>query len=201
MRGRWAFSRLLHDRAGMSVVEFGLIAPVLMVLLMGALDLGHTLYMQAVVQGALQKAARDASLETGSSDEVYQATKTAITEQVQRLARNAQVDLTRTAFRDYVTASTPSKEPFTDTNGNGVCDNGEPYEDNNNSNAWDNEGSAGTQGGAKDTVIYSAKVTYGRLFPFMRVVGLPANVTINASAALVNQPYGDQAAPTVRNCT
>lgn len=192
----------LTDQSGISVTEFGLIAPVFMMLMMGVLDLGHSLYMQSVVQGALQKAARDASLESGTQDSVFQATKTAFTAQVQRLANNATVAINRTSFRDYVKAATPAREPYTDTNGNSTCDAGEPYEDNNGSGSWDiDNGVANSQGGAKDTVIYSASVTYPRLFPYVRVVGLPGTVTINASAALVNQPYGDQAAATVRNCT
>ncbi|MET0250468.1 MAG: TadE family protein [Sphingobium sp.] len=185
----------------MSVTEFGLIAPVLMVVLMGVMDLGHTLYMQAVVQGALQKAARDASLETGTQDSIFQATKATMETQVQRLARSARLTIDRTAFRDYTKAQLQAKEPFTDVNNNNRCDNGEPYEDNNNSGAWDNDsGRANQQGGAKDTVIYTANVTYPRLFPMARLVGLPSNVEISASASLVNQPYGDQAAPTIRKC-
>ncbi|HEX7881841.1 MAG TPA: hypothetical protein VF499_03790, partial [Afipia sp.] len=120
--------------------------------------------------------------------------------QVKRLAKGATVTITRTNFRDYTKAATPAKEPFTDTNGNGTCNGGEPYQDNNNSGSWDIDTGKSGQGGAQDTVIYSASVVYPRLFPFMRSVGLPANVTLNASTALVNQPYGDQAAPTVRNC-
>jgi len=202
MRGVALKHSLTHDQRGMSITEFGLISPVLIMLLMGVMDLGHTLYMQAVVQGALQKAARDASLETGTQDTVYQATKTAFTQQVQRLAANATVDISRTAFRDYTKAANPAKEPYTDTNNNNRCDNGEPYEDNNNSGVWDiDTGRSGTQGGAKDIVVYAAQVKYARLFPMASLIGLSRDVTLNASVSLVNQPYGDQAAVTVRNCT
>lgn len=201
MRPRFSFRALSAQEAGMSVTEFGLIAPVIMVMLMGVMDLGHTLYMQAVVQGALQKAARDASLETGTQDSIFQATKTTMEGQVQRLARNARLTIDRTTFRDYTKAQLKAKEPFTDVNNNGRCDNGEPYEDNNNSGAWDDDtGRANQQGGAKDTVIYTANVAYPRLFPMARLVGLPSDVEITASAALVNQPYGDQAAPIIRKC-
>lgn len=201
MRRRLPPLALLRQEAGMSITEFGLIAPVLMVMLMGVMDLGHTLYMQAVVQGALQKSARDASLETGTQDSIYQATKATMQTQVQRLAKNARLSIDRTSFRDYTKAQLQAKEPFTDVNNNNRCDNGEPYEDNNNSGVWDNDtGRANQQGGAKDTVIYTAKVVYPRLFPMARLVGLPSDVTITASAALVNQPYGEQAAPIIRKC-
>lgn len=191
---------LATDRSGVSITEFGLIAPVLIVLLMGVMDLGHTLYMQSVLQGAMQKAARDTTLETGTESGMQAAIDTAITDQVKNLARNATVTISRTNFRDYTKAANPAREPFTDTDGNGTCNGGEPYQDNNNSGTWDIDRGRTGQGGAQDSVIYSAQVEYSRLFPLTRLVGLPETVTLKADTALVNQPYGDQAAVTVRNC-
>lgn len=192
------------SQSGISVVEFGLIAPVFMTMLMGVLDLGHTLYMQSVLQGAVQKAARDASLETGGTSASQTAMNAAITSQVKRLAQNATVTITRTSFRDYTKAANRTKEPFTDaTSGpyaNGICDHGEPYEDSNNSGSWDIDNGRTGQGGAKDSTILSTQIVYPRLFPFMKSIGLPANVTVTAATVLVNQPFGDQAAVTVRNC-
>tara|TARA_R110000868_G_scaffold155062_3_gene381473 strand:+ start:2354 stop:2971 length:618 start_codon:yes stop_codon:yes gene_type:complete len=196
--------RLSADQSGISATEFGLIAPVFMLLMFGVLDLAHTLYMQSVLQGVMQEAARDSSLESGGTVANQAAMDAAITQQVKRLASSAEVEISRTNFRDYTKAAAREKEPFTDaTSGfyaNGVCDHGEPYEDNNNSGTWDIDNGRSGQGGAKDTTILSAEVDYPRLFPFMTSIGLPANVTINASTVLVNQPFGDQAAITVRNC-
>lgn len=196
--------RVVASQSGASVTEFGLIAPVFMLMMMGVLDIGHSLYMQTVVQGVVQKAARDSALEAGGTAANQTAMNTAITDQVKRLAKNATVTITRTSFRDYTSAAVRTKEPFTDatsgTYANGICDHGEPYEDSNNSGSWDTDNGRTGQGGAKDTTILSTQVVYPRMFPFMKSVGLPANVTINASTVLVNQPYGDQAAVTVRNC-
>lgn len=192
--------RVAASQSGISIVEFGLIAPVFMVMIMGVLDLGHTLYMQSVLQGAVQKAARDASLETGGTEAKQTAMDTAIGDQVKRLAKNATVTITRTSFRDYTKAANRTKEPFTDTNGNGTCNAGEPYEDSNDSGSWDIDNGRTGQGGAKDSTILSTEAVYPRLFPFMKTVGLPDNVTIKAATVLVNQPFGDQTAVTVRNC-
>ncbi|MET0370982.1 MAG: TadE family protein [Sphingobium sp.] len=201
MTGRGFLLRLRAGQAGNAITEFGLIAPVFMALVLGVMDLGHTLYMQSTIQGALQKAARDSSLESASNTTTQTSLDTAFSTQVKRLAQNATVTVTRTYFRDYTKASVSAKEPFTDTNSNGTCNAGEPYEDSNNSGSWDNDNGRTGQGSAKDTTVVSAAVVYPRMFPFLRIFGLPANVTINASTVLVNQPYGDQAAVTVRNCT
>lgn len=201
MRRRRFIQALARSQAGTTITEFGLIAPIFMTMVMGALDLGHTLYMQSTLQGAVQKAARDSTLESGGTTANQTAINTAITDQVQRLAKGATVTITRTSFRDYTKAASRTKEPFTDTNGNGTCNAGEPYEDSNNSGSWDIDNGTTGQGGAKDSVILSTQISYPRLFPFLKAIGLPANVTINATTVLVNQPYGDQAAVTVRNCT
>jgi Flp pilus assembly protein TadG len=193
-------ARLFADKRGISITEFGLIAPVLMVVMLGTLDLGHTLYMQSVLQGAAQKAARDASLETGTQSSSQTASDTALATQIQRLAQAATVTVTRTSFRNYTRASSATMEPFTDTDGNGTCNGGEPYQDNNGDGVWDTDSGTSGQGGAQDTVVYNVRAVYPRLFPYMQVIGLPANVTLNATTVLVNQPYGDQAAVTVRNC-
>ena len=50
--------KLLHDQSGVSVTEFGLIAPAVITMLLGTMDVGHTLYMRTVIDGAIQEVAR-----------------------------------------------------------------------------------------------------------------------------------------------
>lgn len=202
-RIRSKIRHLRSDEDGLSAVEFALIAPVLCVLLLGAMDMAHALYMTSVVQGSLQKAGRDASLETGTENARQQEIDDAVTTQVKKLATNANVVLTRRYYTNFTKANAAIGETFTDTNGNGVCDAGEPYQDTNNNSTRDADGGDAGQGGAKDTVVYTATVTYGRLFPMSSLIGLSPNMTINATTVLANQPYGEQAqygAATVRNC-
>lgn len=191
---------LLRDKRGMSVVEFGLIAPVFLILLLGTLDLGHTLYMQSVLQGVMQKVARDATLENQSTT----ALETQVRTKVQTLATNATVTLVPRYFKNYTKAAQATAETFTDTNGNGRCDANEPYIDSNFNSSWDADGGNAGQGGAKDTVVLTASVSYPRLFPIYRFIGMGSTVNLQATTVLVNQPYGDQAqygsSPPTRNC-
>ena len=60
---------LVRADGGAALTEFGLISPVLFLLLFGGFDVGHTLYMRTVLEGAVQKAARDASLESASGND------------------------------------------------------------------------------------------------------------------------------------
>lgn len=204
MRAPDILRRTFCNQDGIAATEFGLIAPVLAVLLMGVVDMSHTLYMQSVLQGVVQNTARASGLESGAVSAKQAELDTMVTANVQALANNATVTISRRYFKDFTKAAQAVAEPFTDTNGNGTCNAGEPYQDNNNNGTWDKDGGDGGQGGAKDAVIYTATITYPRMFPMHKLIGLPTTTTVKASTVLANQPYGDQTqygAATVRNCT
>ena len=195
---------LLRDQSGAALTEFGLILPVFAVLLMGAMDMGHSLYTRSVLEGAIQKAARDSGLESGTAATQQAVIDAFVKNQLRDLGiRNADVTITRRFYRTFTAASAAAGEPFTDTNANGACDSGEPYEDHNNNSVHDPDGADGGQGGAKDTVQYTVRVNYPRLFPMAGLIGLPQRVQMEAITVMNNQPYGDQSAysaMTVRNC-
>lgn len=192
-----------RDQRGMSAVEFALIAPVFLMLLLGAFDMSHSVYMKSILQGVLQKAGRDATLETGTEAARQTAIDTIVSSQVKNLANGANVTITRRYYKDFTKAAQAVGEPFTDTNGNTLCDAGEPYQDTNNNSVRDADGGDDGQGGARDTVIYTAAVRYPRMFPMYKLAGLNPNVELIATTVLANQPYGEQSqysAATVRNC-
>lgn len=196
--------KLKTDESGATILEFGLVAPVLSMLLIGSFDLAHTLYMQSVLQGALQKAARDSSLETGASSGTQTTIDTRVTNQVKQLMNGATVNFTRRYYKTFSKAAAAQAESFTDTNTNGQCDGGEPYVDVNNNNNWDRDGGDAGQGGARDNVVYTVDVSYPRMFPLDKMIGGSGTTRISATTVLSNQPYGNQAqyaSPTVRNCT
>lgn len=185
--------RTMHDMRGAAITEFGLIAPVFILMMLGALDMAHTLYMQAVLQGVVQKAARDSTLESGAEIVNQLAINQRITDQVRRLAANADVNITRRNFYTYTKAAEARAEHYTDNNNNGLCDDGEPFQDNNANGVRDADGGSAGQGGAQDAVILSVDVDYPRFFPLDKMIGLPGTVKLNAKTVLTNQPYGQKA--------
>lgn len=193
-----AFGR---DEKGATIVEFAMVAPIMGMLLLGAFDVGHTLYMRSVLQGIVQKVARDSTLESGLAVDQQDVLDERVRTQVRALANNLTTTITRKYYRTFSNAAASQFEPYTDTNGNGTCNGGEPYQDNNNNSRWDATGGNTGSGGAKDAVVYTVTVSYPRFFPIYRFIGGSNTTTITGSTVLRNQPYGDQAAPTVRNCT
>lgn len=200
---RLLLDSLAANSRGATVVEFSIIAPVIGILLLGAFDVGHSLYMRTVLQGVVQKTARDSTLQDSGTPEEQQILDDRVRAQAKALANNANVEITRRYYRSFSEAAEARAEDWTDTNGDGKCDSGEPYEDANGNHVWDADGGNEGQGGAKDAVLYTVTVTYPRMFPLYKLIGGSNTTTISADTVLKNQPYGDQgtyAAPVVRNC-
>lgn len=192
--------RLRGDSSGVTLVEFAFVGPVLVLMIMGLFDIAHTQYTSSVLHGAMQKAARDLTLENAQSRQG--SIDTLVTNQVRSvMPNNATVTLEKQSHFDFSDVDLP--EEFTDQNGDNRCNNNEPFVDSNDNGSWDADRGKSGIGGARDVVVYTANVTYPRMFPMYGLAGLPRNVTVKASTVLRNQPFDEQndRVTTVRNCT
>lgn len=195
--------RLRSDARGATIVEFAMVAPVMCLLLLGAFDVSHTLYMRGVLQGIVQKTARDATIETTNAAVTTKTLDDRVRAQVAAMYNTADVNITRRFYRTFAEAAAARAEKYTDTNGNGICDNNEPYEDSNGNSVWDSDGGNEGQGGAKDATLYTVTVTYPDLMPVSKLIGGTGTTKVTAETILRNQPYGDQGtygATVLRNC-
>jgi len=204
IRRRIVFARaflrhLRRDREGVTLVEFAIVGPVLILMLMGLFDIAHTQYTSAVLYGAMQKAARDYTLESASASETTIDTR--VQDQIRAVMPNgATITFTKTAFDDFKNVNEP--EEYTDIDNNRTCNNGEPYEDANGNGIWDVYRGANGLGAARDVFLYTSNVSYPRLFPMFGLIGLPPTITLSATTVLRRQPFdqGSNLTPTVRNC-
>lgn len=197
MNRRW-LKRLASDTQGITIVEFAFIAPTLLVMMMATFDLGFRGYANSVLQGELQKAARDATLETGSA--AGTALNARVQDQVSRIVSNGTWTFTRRSYASFTRAG--AAENFTDNNSNGVRDAGECYQDENGNSNWDADVGIGGQGTSNDIVVYTASVSYPRVFPMYGLLGWSPTETLSATTTLRNQPYGTQTSYTVTaRCT
>jgi Flp pilus assembly pilin Flp len=195
--------RIWSSEKGAYAVEFALITPPFLLLLIGTMDFGHSIYMRATVEGALQEASRDSGLESGAVAQGQQIIDRKIKDAILNVANNATVTITRRYYKNFTQASQAQEETYTDTNTNKKCDQGEPYMDVNNNSKWDADGADDGQGGAQDVVILTASVDYPRLFPMEGLLGLPTTIEVDTNSVLANQPYGNQiqyGPPVQRNC-
>ncbi|MCB2014084.1 MAG: TadE/TadG family type IV pilus assembly protein [Sphingobium sp.] len=185
--------KLRKEEKGIAAVEFAVIAPVFFMLIMGGMDIGYTLYVQSVMNGEIQKAARDATLENGTETAIQTAIDTKVRDALLNLNKSATITIDRQSYSTFTQAQAQQPE---DSNQNGVCETGETWVDANFNGVYDATGGNQGQGGAKDVVVYSVNMTYQRLFPLTKLIGLPSTVDITSRTVLANQPYGDQQVPT-----
>jgi Flp pilus assembly protein TadG len=186
--------RLFDDRRGVTIVEFALVAPVMLLMSLGLADLTYRTYVQSVLTGALQKAGRDSTIQGSATQATSIDTK--VISAVQAVAPGATYASTR---RSYASFGVVNGEPFTDTSppsqyANGRYDLGrECFMDTNGNNKWDADPGLVGQGGANDVVVYTMTVTYTRFFPMAGLLGWSNTQDVSAKTVLKNQPYASQA--------
>lgn len=181
-----ALAQIRQDHRGAAAVEFAMIAPVLLLLLFGVYDLGFTLYVNSMLQGSIQQAGRNSTIEgatTASMDQI-------VTNAVRSVMPAATLSFTRKSYVSFSNVSTP--EDYIDVNNNHACDNGEAYTDSNGNNTWDADRGKSGNGGARDAVLYTVTVTYPRPFAMAGIMGFSNTVTLTTQTVLRNQPFGTQ---------
>ena len=177
--------RLGADERGVTIIEFAVVAPVMFLMIMGLGELSYESAVQAVLDGAMDKAGRDSTIQGANGTNI----DTLVMNQVRTFAPGATGVSTRKSYSSF---SNIQPEPFTDTNRNGVRDPGECFTDVNANATWDADPGNTGQGGASDATVYTMTLTYRRVFPLFRMIGWPATRTIAATTMLKNQPYATQ---------
>lgn len=176
--------RLARDRRGVSVLEFAFVAPALCMALLAIGDILHFEYVRGVVDGEMQKAARDSAIEGGALKTA--AIDAALRKQVAIVSPGARVELARKAFPTFQSLN---GERFLDNNNNGRRDSGECFDDTLPNGRWDADTGRDGQGGANDVTRLTATVTWPRLFPMSSMLGWSAEQVVVSQTFLKNQPF------------
>lgn len=178
--------RLLREQRGTALTEFGLIAPAFFILLIGVFDIAHTVYARSIFVGAVEKAAREAALETGDTDEA----DAMVASVIRPVLPGVTLVTERSSYFDF--ADIGRAEKFTDVNGNDVCDNGEAFIDENGSGEWEEDIGQDGNGGAGDVVMYTVTANYSPLFKVPFAPQRWNERSFTTTAVKKNQPFGDQ---------
>lgn len=178
-------SELGAARDGSTIVEFALVAPVFLVLVLGAFELCLILFTSGSLQSAVTAASRyGVTGQSAGGDRLGEIT---------RILRARTFGLIDVAAADIETLVYPTftgigqPEPFTDANGNGVRDPGEPFVDANGNGVWDADIGAAGLGGPGDIVLY--RVTYRSRLVNSFVSPLLGDLNYTASIAVRNEPF------------
>ncbi len=192
--------RLLRERRAVTIVEFGMVAPVMALMMMGLGDLLYQSYVKELLAGSVQKAARDSAIQGGAQQtaaidaKVLSMLGSIMKAPTPSCVANPPVGTYCSTRLSYATFGAVGPERFEDNNGNNLRDAGECYTDVNGNNRWDAEPGAAGQGGANDVTLYTMRITYLRVFPVARLIGVEPTQTASVQTLLKNQPYATQAA-------
>lgn len=186
---RRALARIGADTSGSAAVEFALLAPAVIALIVGTLETALLLLGITLLQSAVDEAARVGL--TGNAPPG-----------VSRLDRIRGVLAVRAGnvldprLMRLETMIYPSfgeiglPEPFVDRNANGRYDSGEPFTDVNGSGAWESDMGRAGLGGPNDVVLYRVRYDWRMWTPIGRAF-LPEDGTIplEATIAVRNEPF------------
>lgn len=180
----------LRETRAVAAIEFAVALPVFLMATLGIFDLAYEQYAGAVLQGVVDKAGRDGTLEGYAEDQGD--LDDYIKRKVREVWPGAQVDIERQSFKSFRSASERNKpERFTDANGDGKYDKGECFEDTNGNGKYDRNRGNGNKGNgaAEDVVLLTATITMNRIFPGWQLLGQSQEAEVVATMMLKNQPF------------
>jgi Flp pilus assembly protein TadG len=179
------FRSLRREDSGVTILEFAMVAPVMLLLLLGFFDLCYRAYASSVLQGALHDAARMATVGGYSMAQIDARVKT-------RLSNFATRSVTTTEAASYKQFSGVSQPELIvgDTTPLNTYNAGDCFEDQNGNNAYDTDRGRGGTGGSDDIVRYRVTITFPRVFPLGILLGWSNSQTLSSETVLRNQPFG-----------
>jgi Flp pilus assembly pilin Flp len=178
--------RLAGDRTGSAIIEFALIAPVLLILMIGTIEVALVVFVGSSIESAVLQASRfgitNAEIEGTRADHV----RDLVRERTFGFVDMDEAEIETLVYSDFSSVGKP--EPFTDTNHNGVYNAGEAFTDVNGNARWDADMGAAGLGGAGDIVLYRVSYEWGILTPLVRSL-MGQSIRQVASVAVRNEDF------------
>lgn len=181
--------RLCHDRSGAALVEFAILAPVLVSLVIGLLEFSLFFVAKMTIESAVGEAARlGITGRLAGAETREEAIRVTLDARAGTLLDVAQLQLETLVYPDFSSIGQP--EPWVDDNGNGRFDAGERYSDLNGNGQWDEDMGVPGAGGPNSIVLYRATYRWRFFTPLIRAFFPPdGSVDIVATTAVRNEPF------------
>ena len=183
--------RLRRRNEGSTLLEFAFVAPVLILLLFGGMEVGMIFFADSLLEGGLREASRfgltGAPPPSGTrEDHIVEV----VNSNGAGVVQIDETNVTTLVYPNFTSIGEP--EPYTDTNGNGVHDVGEPFTDINCNSQWDPDMGKSGLGHGGEVVLYSINyelpLMTGLLAPLL---GQDGKFPLTASVVVRNEPFDD----------
>jgi hypothetical protein len=182
---RSAPADLASDARGDAAVQFALLAPALLLLVIGTFEFAVTLFVSGALEAAVLAASRSGV--TGFTQEGV--TREERIRQIIDERTLGFVDMDEATIRTLIYGSFEDigrPEPFTDGNRNGRPDPGE-YTDVNGNGQWDDDMGRAGLGGPDDIVLYEVEYATVGMTGLMRPI--LGRIIHRAAVAVRNEPF------------
>jgi hypothetical protein len=200
---RQQFSELVTSTRGAALVEFALIAPLFILILLIVLQIGMIGWAKSTLETAIRDAARFAITGAKGTGATREASLIAgIEDRMSVFTRDPSTPITviSKVYPTFEDIAQPEKI-VSDINGNGSCDTGDQYIDFNENSTYDTDMAKAGYGGPNDVVLYKVTYPLQALIPLNQgEFNLGSVFNLSAEAAVQNEPFGSLIPPPVRLC-
>lgn len=183
---------VLRDRAGVTIVEFAIVAPVMLLLLGGLLEMGYVAFARSTLESAILDASRTARVAECPGEAATLIEEEVVARMAVVASHDGQPPVleVRSYGEDFGNVGNP--EPFNDLDGNSSFDPGEPFTDINGNGEWDADmGKTGDFGSFGEVVQFSARFNVASILPFVAALinDNDGFYPITADTVVRNEPF------------
>jgi len=189
LKTKLSMRRFLRRSDGSSALEFALVAPVFIMMMIGILEISVMAFASSLLEGGLREAARFGitGLPPGGGTR-EQAIVNIINQHGVGFVTVTTADVSNKVYPNFSDIGQP--EPYDDLDSSGDISTGDTYEDVNCSGTWESDMASVGAGQGSDVVIFQVDYQHpmltGLLSPFM---GSGGKVPLSASVAVRNEPF------------
>ncbi len=183
--------RLVRNEQGVTAIEFAVLGPVLLTMMIGIIELAMLFFVQHTIENATFNVSRMGktgyvALESTREETIRQY----LEQRTFGLLDADDIAIESKAYSGY--AKVGQAEPYTDANANGQHDAGENYTDVNGNSQYDEDQGAVGQGEASEVVLYTITYPWQMITPIMNeFIGDNGAYVISATVVVKNEPYND----------
>lgn len=183
--------RFWRSESGTTALELAVALPSLMLFFMVFIEVMMLMWVGSAMESALRNASRFGL--TGWSPtglDRKAAIMQIISQRTLGMVTNSTATITTLVYGDFSQIGMP--EPYDDTAPhNGRYDVGEHFVDVNGNGKWDADMGRQGQGGPGEVVLYTVEYRSPLLTPLQSWIGGNSYSTLNASAVVRNEPWGN----------
>ncbi len=185
--------RQLKKRDGVTMLEFALIVPVLVTLLVAIIELSLIYMTQALMENASASASRLGKTGYVASGMTREQTILADLQRFNnQLFRVDEMSVTSLSYARIQDIGQP--EPFVDANHNNQWDTTERYDDINNNGQYDTDQGTPGYGGSGNVVVFTLAYPWRIMTPLLgEALGEGGVRVLSARMVVKNEPYDESA--------